>query len=398
MLLKIFRTKERKFAKERRKFDLIIFDDIYPHPASGFRMEEFSRLLERFDNSKVILSGTAYRLFQLPAEQHQQHITDLRKSNRKLQGKLEQPDGITNINCKLFYCIFLHNMHTNLSWINKYHIPFVFTLYPGGGFKIGIEECDRLLLEIFSSSFFRKVIVTQKKTYNYLIEKGLCVAEKIVFIFGVVMPQESMLLGTKQKKRFGIDKAKFDICFCATKYTPFGEDKGYPLFISFAKIIAQRYPFTYFHVIGGFDRELIDVEELGNRISFYGYQEFDGLRSLFGGYDLIISPNQPDKLAKGAFDGFPLGTVIEAAFNMVGVMLTDCNKENLYFEDGKDLIIIEPVLEDMLEKFDELVLDIDGFYAMAEKGRDKFRQIYSNDYQMQPRIKLLTSLVDSAIQ
>ena len=106
---------------------------------------------------------------------------------------------------------------------------------------------------------------------------------------------------------------------------------------------------------------------------------------------LNISSKDLDK--KGAFDGFPLGTVIEAAFNEVVVMLTDSFNENEYFEDEKELVIIQPNVQDMVNKFDSLVKDFDKFYAIGKKGKARFQYIYSNNYQLKPRINLLKSLV-----
>jgi glycosyltransferase involved in cell wall biosynthesis len=393
MALSLFKRKAVEFKKGKPVYDLIIYDDIYPHPASGFRMEEFTNLLNSVASSKAILSGAAYKLFNIPEEQHKKHVADLSKRNPSLRKKIEYVRGTVNINCKLFYCVFFNNMYKNLEWIKKYKIPFAFTLYPGGGFNLGAAETEARLRELFSSAYFRKVIVTQKRTYNYLIENKFCDKDDILFVFGVVVPQESLQNDNVQKKRYGIDKSSFDICFCATKYTKFGEDKGYPQFVEFMKVIAGKYDFTRFHVIGGFDKDVINVKEIEDRVQFYGYQDFDKLKGIFQCVDLIMSPNQPDKLTKGAFDGFPLGTVIEAAFNEVAVMATDHFGENEYFEDGKELVIIQPDVGDMVDKFDDVISDMDGFYKMAKKGREKFQYIYSNNYQLTPRIDLLKSLI-----
>jgi glycosyltransferase involved in cell wall biosynthesis len=392
--LGLFSKRTTEFKKGKSVCDLIIYDDIYPHPTSGFRMEEFTNLLNNVANSKAILSGKAYKYFNLTEEQHKKHVADLLKKNPALRRKIEFSRGIVNINCKLFYCVFLNNMYKNLEWVKKYEMPFAFTLYPGGGFNIGTAETEARLREIFSLDCFRKVIVTQKRTYNYLINGRFCSKDRILFVFGVVVPQESLLGDNTPKKRFRVDKTSFDICFCASKYTKFGEDKGYPLFVEFMKIIAKKHDYTRFHVIGGFDKDVINVREVEDKIQFYGYQDFDKLKKIFQSMDLIISPNQPDKLGKGAFDGFPLGTVIEAAFNEVVVMLTDCFQENDHFEDGKELVIIKPDVEDMVEKFEKMVNGLDEFYEMARRGKEKFQFVYSNNYQMVPRINLIKSLID----
>ena len=44
------------FDDRLKKFDLVIYDDIYPHPVSGFRLEEFTILLSTIKNSKILLN------------------------------------------------------------------------------------------------------------------------------------------------------------------------------------------------------------------------------------------------------------------------------------------------------------------------------------------------------
>jgi len=394
LLAALLKTEMFIFKKKKQLFDLIIYDDIYPHPASGFRLEEFTSLLTSIPNSKAILSGAAYKHFDLPADLHREHTDALLKDKPELAAKLEHIRGNISLDCRLFYCVFLHNMFANITLVDECRVPFVFTLYPGGGFNPGTGETAMQLRKIFSSPNFKKVIVTQRRTYDYLLDNKFCGEQDILFIFGVVVPQDSLRKPNFPRLRYGKEKTTFDLGFCANKYTKYGEDKGYPLFIEFSKTIAAKYDFVRVHVIGGFDRDVINIEPIGDRTRFYGYQNFDQLNEIFREIDLIISPNQPDKLGKGAFDGFPLGTVIEAAFNEVAVMLTDCFTENKYFEDGTELIIVQPYVDDMVKKFERLIADIDLFYENAKKGKEKFRYIYSTEYQMNPRTDLIKSLIE----
>lgn len=390
----IFKSDKIRYRKKAFLYDLIIYDDAYPHPSSGFRLAEFNFLLNSIQNSKAILTGNTYTHFNLPIELHQKHISDLEQADSALKGKMEFIVGDVNINCKLFYCIFLNNIYANLEWIQKNKTPFIFTLYPGGGFSIGVAEIDAKLKKIFSSKFFRKVIVTQRRTFDYLVENKFCSQSDILYVFGVVVPQPHFLNSNlTTKKYFGVNKSFFDICFCAAKYTTYGEDKGYPLFVEFMKIIYKKYSFIRFHIIGGFDKHTINVDEVEEVVTFYGYQDYSNLKSIFEATDLVISPNQPNKFGKGAFDGFPLGTVIEAALNGVVVMLTDPFNENVYFEEGEDIIIIKPSVEDIVTKFESLLDDMAVFYGIAENGRKKFQYLYSTDYQLKPRLNLLQSAI-----
>ena len=235
------------------KVDLLIFDNIYPHPVSGFRFEEFTVLLNKFKKSKIVMCAASYRVINTPISEHKKHIDDLVISNKSLTNKLKLKKGFININAKLFYCIFLNNIISNLEWIEKFKISFIFTLYPGGGFQINNEKVDYQLNKVFSSPMFKKVIVTQQITLDYLINKNLCKIENIEFIFGGVVPQKSINRNLNDKKSYLINKETFDICFCAAKYSNKGKDKGYDVFIDFAHKIAAKFDFIRFHIIGGFE-------------------------------------------------------------------------------------------------------------------------------------------------
>lgn len=371
------------------KNDVLIFDDIFPHPASGFRLEEFRLVLENFEKSKVIVEPTAYRIVGTPAENHQNHINEFEEQYKPLKNKIKPRKGFVNINSKLFYCVFINNIFRNLSWLEKYKIPFVFTLYPGGGLQLNEITSDDKLKKVFLSPMFRKVIVTQKITHTYLLDKKLCDPEKIEFIFGGVVPQVSLKKDLKEKKNYLDNKTTFDICFCAAKYMSKGEDKGYDVFIEFAMEIANKYDFIKFHVVGGFTEEDIDVAPIKDKISFYGYQNFESLGAIYKNMDILISPNKAFILGKGAFDGFPLGTVVEAALNGVVVLITDELKQNNAFVPDIDLILIESKKESIIKQVINLIENPERLYAISNNGRSKFENVYSNEIQMSPRIALL---------
>ena len=228
----------------------------------------------------------------------------LLKNEPGINHKLVKDKHAGNIKPRLFYCLFLNNVFKNLSWLQKNKIPFLFTLYPGGGFVTGDTVVNEKLRSVFSSPYFKKVIVTQQVTMNYLLENKFCDELSTAFIFGSVGPQISLTNAYITKLLYGKDKDCFDICFCAVKYSSLGADKGYPLFISFIKAISKKYKFLRFHVIGNFDKNVIAIEEIEKQITFYGSKPYDQLRLIFKNIDLIVSPNEPGKLSKGAFDGF----------------------------------------------------------------------------------------------
>lgn len=380
--------------KSSNKNDLLLFDNIYPHPMSGFRIEEFTVLLSEFPKSKIILFPSAYQYVNTPVSEHKQHIDILIAKNHSLLNKLRIKRGFININTKLFYCVFLNNIYNNLHWLEKHQIPFIFTLYPGGGFQINNEIIDKKLKIVLRSTMFRKVIVNQEFTKDYLINKNFCKHDDIEFIFGCVVPQISLKNDLTKKKSYLINKDTFDICFSAVKYTTKGEDKGYDVFIDFAHQIASEYDFVKFHVIGGFTENEIDISLIKEKIQFYGYKEFQDLGAIYKNMDVIVSPNKPFVLSNGAFDGFPLGTVIEACFNGVVPLITDELKQNNIFIKNEDLIIIESNSASIKNEISSLIECPEKLYFISKRAREKFIKVYSNNMQMEPRIQLLMKEIE----
>lgn len=388
-----FRRFDTVVFKGLKKYDLIIFDDIYPHPISGFRLEEFTFLLNNVERSKIIVDPKSYKFLNTPLSEHQKNINDIIKNNSNLEGKIFVKKNILNLNTKLFYCVFLNNIYGFLPYLEKYKIPFMFTLYPGGGLRINDEKVDEKLKKIFSSKMFRGVFTTQKYTTDYLLNNNLCSKEKIHFIFGCVVPQISLKKEIKSKKYFSYDKKEFNICFCAVKYTKYGQDKGYDTFINVIEEITKKYNFVTAHVIGGFDESTIDVSSLGDKIKFYGYKKFDELSNVFKYMDIIISPNKPFYLNKGEFDGFPLGTVVEAVFNGVVALLSDELNQNYNFTDLKDLIIIKNNKEDIFNKIEFLINNPEELKKISNSGIKKFKSVYSNSTQMKPRLEVMNEII-----
>ncbi|MDN3676701.1 glycosyltransferase family 4 protein [Flavobacterium paronense] len=377
-----------------KKVDLLIYDDIFPHPVSGFRYEEFTVLLSNIVNSKIIMTNNAYPIVKTPIKEHKQHLNDFLQFNKQLKNKLKFKKGLVNINAKLFYCVFINNIFANLTWLEKYKIPFIFTLYPGGGFEVDDVASNKKLKKVFGSSMFRKVIVTQQYTKDYLLSNNFCKPEAIEFIFGGVVPQISIQKDITDRKSYLLKKETFDVCFCAAKYTARGEDKGYDVFIEFAHKMAANFEFIRFHIIGGFSENDIDVSLIKDKIQFYGYQKFAELSTIYKTMDVLISPNKPFFLGKGAFDGFPLGTVIEAALNGVVTIISDELKQNSIFVPDEELIIIDNKSSSIEKEVIDLIHNPKKLNLISENGRKKFMKIYSNEIQMKPRIELLRKEIE----
>ena len=167
-------------------------------------------------------------------------------------------------------------------------------------------ECDECLKRVCSSKNFRTLIATQNVTRDYLLENGICPAEKIEFIYGGAFPCHATGSAAPEQKHFGESKDTFDLCFVAHKYMPQGRDKGYDLFVATAKnlcpllstgAVSCRRPI--------FKRGIPDVAGLGDRIIFYGSRNPEFFGEFYSRMEMILSPNASFILHPGAFDGLP---------------------------------------------------------------------------------------------
>jgi glycosyltransferase involved in cell wall biosynthesis len=285
--------------------------------------------------------------------------------------------------------VFLNNIYDNLTVLEKYNIPFIFTLYPGGGFALNDFDSDRKLIEVFSSKLFRRVIVTQKITYEYLINNKLCPEDKIEYIYGGVVDNYILNLNRLHKKRYGRDKESLDICFVGHKYTTKGIDKGYDIFIDFAKIISKKYKNIKFHIVGDFTEEDINIDEIKNKIKFYGTKESTWFKDFYFDKDIIISPNRPFILSDGSFDGFPLTCSAEAMLNQVALFCSDELNLNTQFTDEKDLVIVRNNAKDISKVIEYYYNKPDKIKLISEQGFQAAKHIYSYRSQIKPRVKII---------
>lgn len=382
---------EKKIDKQ--DFTLVVFDDVFPSIYSPFRYEEYVEYLKKFERVYIYTTGTSFlalnekRNVQEVIEEFEKKFPEYKERIFKLN--YENKEKLREFRNKIAVITFLQNTKNNLEIIEKYQIPFIFTLYPGGGFILNNEESDEKLRSIFKSKYFRKVIVTQKITYDYLIKNKFCKEEEIEFIYGIVTPENILQTNIENKVYYKKGKETFDLCFVAHKYCEKGIDKGYDLFIDVAKKMSKKHRNIKFHVVGGFDENDIDITEIKDKIKFYGIQSSEELINLYKNMDVIISPNRPFKLSKGSFDGFPTGSCTEAMINKVVLMCSDELKLNTKFEDGKEIIIIKTETDDIVEKVENLYKNPNKIVEIANNGRKKALKVYSKRNQILPRIKAI---------
>jgi len=260
------------------------------------------------------------------------------------------------IKASLIYFMFLHNGIEFISYIEKNKIPFVFTLYPGGAFRLNQEKTDRHLKRLCSSPYFRGVIVTQNVSYRYLVEKEL-----------------------------------FNIGFVAHKYTAQGKDKGYDIFVDVAKILYNKIDNLKIHVVGGFDENDIDINDIEDKTVFHGTLTKAEYIDVLSHLDVFISPNRFNVLAPGAFDGFPLGE--DAGILGAAMFVTDELGQNEYFKDGEEIIIIDHDPEKIANKVLYYYNNHEALKRLAANGQKRLAELFSHKVQMTPRYELLNKYI-----
>lgn len=361
----------------QKKF--VILDDYFPSLKTGFRISEFNYYLDKYPFCEVFSS-------RYDAYIHEYTTVYPQFGNRV---KSFTDFDWTGESYALFYTVFLGNANSFYFIYEMTNRPFVLELYPGGGYWINDPDVDAKLKKILLSPLLRKVIVTQRMTYDYIINNGFAPPEKIAYIYGMVThPQYFATTGVK--KYYKKDKVSFDICFVANKYMPLGIDKGYHVFIDLCKKLAPIKADIKFHIVGNFDRSDIDVFDLDGRITFYGQQDHSFFPGFYSKMDMIVSPNVPFVLIPGKnYDGFPTGCCIDAGLHNVGVFCTDLLGQNAYFINGKDICIIPPDAGIIADRILEYYRDPDKLYRMSASGGERFRAVFDFNAQMRQRASIL---------
>jgi glycosyltransferase involved in cell wall biosynthesis len=369
------------FPASRPKDKLIILDARFPRLSSAFKIAEYNAYLERFKNSEVQTlpvvgeNGDFSAMLNVYGQRYPQFKNKVLKFNPK-----------RNLAANLLYTIFLGNASRFIEVAERHNIPFIFTLYPGGAFKLDQAQSDAMLARVCSSPNLEKVIVTQKISHEYLIEKKFCEPDKIEFIYGLVVASDH-LADQVAKKYYSEHKSTFDICFVAYKYADL--DKGYSVFVNVAKSLAKTYKDMFFHVIGTFDASDADISDIQSRVKFYGTQHTEFFPEFYSHMDIILSPNAPFVLGPGTFDGFPTGSCVEAGLCGVAVFCTDILSQNVVFKEGEEIVIIPRDVEEICKIVGEYYDNYDALCRLSKKGQEAFKRVFGLEAQLRPRLRIL---------
>lgn len=396
IISKLLNSSTTIYYKGIKTFDLIIYDDFFPNPVSGFRLDEFTYLLHHIASSKALVDyKNTYAIFGYSPQNRIDHLEKFycQKGKSIDRTRVSEAGKFNNINSRLVYTVFLINISRIFIFLDFYKIPFVFTLYPGGGFTINDDESDKNLGRIVSSGLCKGVIVNQTFTKNYLIRKNLCHKNKIKLIYGLPVCKDKLLFDLSFKKYYPVTKRRLDICFVGAKYSEKGMDKGYDLFISVAKLLHEKHNFVFFHVIGGFNEFDVKAGELNGKIKFYGSVDSAELNNCLVSFDIILAPNRAGILSEGAFDGFPVGCCIEASLVGCCVITTDPMNENQFYDEGEEIVIVLPEMKSVLNKVEQLISFPEKIRTIGEAGMRKTQHLYAENTQLKQREMYLKKII-----
>ena len=364
--------------------DICVLDDFFPNLLTGFRVAEYNAYLAEFEHLQILSNYGHFAVHHAQyAAQYPQFAARVREFS---------PQALSGFG--LAYLNFLNNAVMYLPYLTQAQLPFVMTLFPGGGFGLHEPESDAKLLEVLTSPWLRAVVLTQLITRDYVLD--FLVRHKLPpislqVVTGLTLSPTYFDMG--ERVWFGAGKTQMDICFVAEKYMPAGVNKGYPEFIAAAHQLAATDAGLHFHVVGNFDARDVDVQALGERIRFYGRLNTPELKAFFLNMDLIVSPNRPYLLHPGNFDGFPTGCCMEAALCGVAIMATDVLHQNPGYPPGQAIFPLpdEPVeiVPAIVQQVRQLLAAPEQLAHCARQGQRLTRVFNAPGAQLGPRMALL---------
>ena len=354
----------------------VVLDDHFPVLSSGFRVAEFTELM-RADLVESV--HTTVGPLEPLAETFADRYPDL-------GGRVHQYDPSALADADQAYLIFLNNAAFFLDDLTAARVPFVLTLYPGGGLD-GSEAAAEKLDRVLGSPLLRHLFTTQPRVTALVAERypGLETTE----VQGLFVNRAYFRPGPGERQNyFGAGKERLDLCFVAHRYSVTGADKGFPEFAALVPELARRGIPVHGHVVGQFTAADVPPEA-HHLFDFHGVLESSQLQELYGEMDAIVSPNRPDVLAVGAFDGFPLASAVEAALCGVMIVATDTFHQSRFLRDGRDALIVPPDQDVIADRLVRLMREAGGIRRVAQSGLRKVRHIYSPARQLDLRAPVL---------
>lgn len=144
---------------------ILVLDDNFPNPLSGFRVAEYNFYFDVFPTLSVACSTQHFDAY---SDSYNAIYCDYAQRYTSMS-------SIDNKSLDLCYVNFLNNAFAYLPYIEKLGAPFIFTLYPGGGFELDDQLSVDKLATVLRSPLLRGVISTQGITSTVLTRMGCTV-------------------------------------------------------------------------------------------------------------------------------------------------------------------------------------------------------------------------------
>lgn len=377
---------------------IVILDDCYPYAVSGFRLAEYNYLLHRFPDAHVISSLQV--LDWLDHDTSKAEVEQaFSRSEPVLARRVTYSDGVGFSSAALerhfrgadlIYTIFLNNAIDLIPVAEKYALPFVFTLYPGGGLHMTDPTSQAKLIRVLTHPLFAGVIVTQPHTLQEIRRRfpELERRQQLQYVFGGVLQDPPR--GTAPSLD-ALNPDQLNICFIANRYEPNGLDKGIDVFVD-AVIRLSKSPDANrlrFHAVGPWTSE--DMRDAAGLVALHGQVPNADLPDLLSSMDIAVFPTRAGLLGAGSFDGFPVGAAIEAGKSGVAVVSTNPLKQKTPLRRGESYVQIRPTARSVTKALQALISDPARLGRIRAQGHSDFWDNYSLESQMRPRIEFLAT-------
>ncbi|SET99987.1 glycosyltransferase, partial [Geodermatophilus poikilotrophus] len=358
---------------------IVALDDYFPTKGTGFRIAEFDWMLRHGVVAEVMT--TVRPLDPLVTEYGALHPRTYRQ--------ISPYDARRLADFECASVMFLNNAAYFLADLERHALPFVLTLYPGGGLHLGDAAAERKLRRVLGSPQLRHVITTQPLVTD-LVREVSGGSVPVTEVLGVTVNPGYLQPGPGLRTNyFGSGKPALDVCFVAHRYTADGSDKGFPVFLESLRMLGDAGLPVRGHVVGGFGPADVGAEYADLDLTFSGVLSTPDLREFYLGMDVIVSPTAPGRLAPGAFDGFPTGACVEAALCGVALVATDPLDQNRLFTDGRDIHMPRADAAEVAERILDMVAEHDGVRRVAQAGLRTTRRAYGVDAQLWSRRRVL---------
>lgn len=359
---------------------LLILDDFFPNQLSGFRIAEFNGLFRAFPNAHCASVSADFPKARLAYARRYPAFAN----------RVSVFVGRVPEETELVYCVGLNTLEYYRPFLELQNVPFVLELYPGFGLRLNDAESDGRLDAAIRSKCFRKVIVTQINALEYVQRKFRLPASQVIYKYGFVADDTFW----PNPPRPRVDDGRLELAFVAHKYTPAGRDKGYDVFIDTARQLQEALPGRVgFHVVGPWDSSDYPLGSLrpGRDIFFHGSRTQPFFRTLHQGIDAVVSPNRANVAGRGAFDGFPTASVVDAMMCGATAFITDPLRLNHELRTTREFVLIEPDADSTAGAILRTFRTPGEMARIGEGGRLAVRRLFSLESQMRPRIAALAA-------